>query len=88
MLAGIGGRTVEEAKQRMTYAEFRDWARYREKIGPLNHLQRADYAAALISSVVNRSAGGKAEPSDFLPDYDQTPAQPEDFLRMLTGGKR
>lgn len=88
MLAGIGGRTVEEAKQRMTYAEFRDWLRYREKVGPLNHLQRLDYAAAMLASVVNRSAGGRAEPSDFIPDYDQSPATPEDFMRILTGGKR
>ena len=86
MLAGIGGRTVEEAKQRMTYAEFRDWLRFREKVGPLNHLQRLDYATALLASVVNRSAGGKADPSDFLPEYDQTPATPEDFMRILTGG--
>lgn len=87
MLAGIGGRTIEEAKQRMTYAEFRDWMRYREKVGPLNHLQRADYRTALLASVVNRSMGGRAEITDFLPDYDQTPASPEDVFRLFTGAK-
>lgn len=71
----------------MTYAEFRDWLRFREKVGPLNHLQRLDYATALLASVVNRSMGGRAEITDFLPDYDQTPASPEDVFRLFTGAK-
>jgi hypothetical protein len=45
-LCGIGGKTVEEAKQNISYAEFVDWCRYRAKWGSLNLGMRVDRAVA------------------------------------------
>lgn len=63
MLAGIGGRTVAEAKARVSCVEFQAWLDYREKHGPLDCARRIEHAAALIaqtvSSTVPRSKGSK-----------------------------
>ncbi len=50
MLNGIGGRTVAEAKQRMDYAEFVSWCRYREKYGSLHLGMRFDRGIARIAA--------------------------------------
>ena len=42
-------------------------------------------AIALLASVVNRSAGGKASPSDFLPQYGTEPLTPESAMEKLMG---
>lgn len=89
MLNGVGGRTVEEAKQRMTYAEYCDWVAYIRKRGTLHQGMRIESAAALVSMMLSRVNGGKAEMADFMPH-----AKPEsgeslsDVMNLLTGGKR
>ena len=59
---GIGGRTIEEAQNNMSYQEYYSWKMYRDLRGPMNPLLRLDRAAALISV---RTSGGKM--LDYMP---------------------
>lgn len=45
---GIGGKTIAEAKENMTYREALEWAQYRKQTGPLNLALRVELAAAII----------------------------------------
>jgi hypothetical protein len=67
----VGGHTVAEAKERMSYAEAVSWAAYMRKRGPVNVLKRLDHGFAMIATMINRFGGGKAEPIDFLPYADR-----------------
>lgn len=72
MLAGVGGRTISEAKARLGWAEFHAWAAYRAKHGPLHLQAHIELAAATVaytvSGTVPRAKGKKGpEFSDFLP---------------------
>lgn len=42
MLCGVGGRTIEEAKKNLSYAEVRKWLAYRKKRGGLNFALRME----------------------------------------------
>ncbi|KXU38710.1 hypothetical protein AXE65_12350 [Ventosimonas gracilis] len=73
-MLGIGGRTVVEAKRRLTYAEFLAWAAYRRKTGTLHAGLRGDRQTALLALTVARIAGSKGlSLYDFLP-HEQPPA--------------
>lgn len=74
---GIGGKTIEEAKERMTYDEFLYWVSYRQKFGSLNPGRRTDLAVARLCVLVARAAsvtdqaGNYFRFEDFLPQEDQ-----------------
>lgn len=72
---GIGGRTIAEAKERISYPEFLTWVAYRRKRGPLNVSLRVDRGAALLASLYairhfEREGGGEFTVSDFMPFSD------------------
>lgn len=67
MLNGVGGSTVKQAKERISYREFLDWCSYIEETGSLDLGGRFEQGIAMLSMVVNRSAGGKSNIEDFLP---------------------
>lgn len=46
MLAGIGGKTIAEAKERISYPEFLEWVAFRKKHGPLCMQLRVERLAA------------------------------------------
>lgn len=71
---GIGGCTIAEAQQRISYREFLTWARFRAKRGSLHHGTRTDHAAALLASLYANahSKNGGYSLYDFLP-HEQTP---------------
>lgn len=50
MLHGIGGKTIDECKKNLSFAEVQMWAAYRRKRGTLNWGMRIEHAAALITS--------------------------------------
>ncbi|PCQ44887.1 phage tail protein, partial [Citrobacter freundii] len=52
VLNGIGGRTISEAQERLSFLEFQQWIQYRQKYGSLNPMMRTEWGAALISSVL------------------------------------
>lgn len=51
----------------MTDREAEIWVRHRNKYGPVNPNRMFDTGPALISSVISKSNGGKANPIDFMP---------------------
>jgi hypothetical protein len=65
VLAGIGGKTVEEAKRNMSYQEFTAWNEYAKQKGGLQHNDRL---LATVCTQINRLTGGEADLSDFLPE--------------------
>jgi hypothetical protein len=83
VLHGIGGRTIREAKERMTYAEALDWMEYIRKRGSLNVGQRVEAAVAVLATQVNRALGGKAEMMDFLPHWDAPEATIDDVAKLF-----
>lgn len=77
MLAGIGGRTIEEAKRRLSYAEFCQWVAYRQKRGSLNLGLRTERATGLLATLYANTHRKKDAPAyqlwDFLPNEEPPP---------------
>lgn len=67
MLNGIGGRTIAEAKERMSAAEYEAWRAYIRRHGSLNLGLRVEDAAALIAWTTQMAQGGKLEHDAFFP---------------------
>jgi hypothetical protein len=89
VLHGIGGCTIAEAKERLSYAEALDWFAYIRKRGSLHDGMRVEAAAALISVVLNRVNGGKADMADFMPHAKPQAADSIDgVMNLLLGAKR
>jgi hypothetical protein len=51
LVLAIGGMTVDELKERMSYEEFQRWVSYAEINGPLNPTLRNDYALARLCAM-------------------------------------
>lgn len=88
MLAGIGGRTVAEAKENLQYAEFLDWLTYRRMRGSLNMGNRMESGFALIASLISRACGGNANQIDFMPHAEPPDAKLTDVMGILAGRQR
>lgn len=73
MLNGIGGSTIEEAKERLTHAEFVSWYAYIKKRGSLNLGSRIEHGFAMLAHVTNNSMGGKSKFEDFVPKREEEP---------------
>lgn len=66
MLNGVGGCTVAEAKERLTYAEALSWFAYIRKRGSLNLGTRLEAGFALQAAIQS----GK-QMTDFMPHADR-----------------
>jgi len=81
----IGGVTVEELKQRLSYNEALQWFQYIRQRG-LNHTDRL---LATVACQINRLSGGEAEIGDFLPSMraqqDETVADMGSVMNILAG---
>lgn len=51
MLNGVGGNTIEKAKEAMTYREFKSWSAYRMKRGPLNPSRKIERSIAMLATL-------------------------------------
>ena len=80
---GIGGRTVAEAKARMSHEEWLSWLAYLRKYGSLNDGLRNDVAVARLCLMVNRALGGKAELKDFIPVYEEEEPQEASSMEQI-----
>ena len=87
MLNGVGGRTVAEAKERMSFAEALDWQTYIERRGSLNLGMRMEAGFALLAAMISRANGGTATVDDFMPHLESQEATLEDVMKMLSGKK-
>lgn len=67
MLCGVGGRTIAEAKERLSYSEAMQWHAYMKKRGGTNLGLRLEAGFALVATAISRSVGGKAKFEDFTP---------------------
>jgi len=70
--AGVGGKTVAEAKRNMSFKEARQWVAYVKKRGPLNsssHLERGFALLAALICTGNKItiAGQKPTQKSFMP---------------------
>lgn len=74
-MCGIGGRTVAEARQRISHSEFVDWIRFRRQRGTLHAGMRMDRGFALLASMYANahSKNGGFAIHDFLP-HESAPA--------------
>lgn len=73
-MCGVGGRTIAEAQNRISYSEFCRWAAYRRKRGSLNNGLRVERGAALLATLYANSHRGKHDGAyqlhDFAPHHD------------------
>jgi hypothetical protein len=90
VLHGIGGRTIEEAKDRISHAEFVDWCAYISKRGSLNSSVRAEQGTALLAHVLTAVHGRKTRIEDFIPKRDEEPEARsiQDVFKMLKSVKK
>ncbi len=86
MLAGVGGCTIAEAKERMSFEEAVAWSEYMRLRGSLNLGMRLEVGFALIAKIINNALGGKAELSDFTPHIEQNSSLAD--IAALLSGKR
>lgn len=74
-MCGVGGRTIAEAQQRISYVEFCQWSQYRAKRGSLNLGLRVERGSALLATMyanAHRSKHAAAfQLHDFAPHHDQ-----------------
>ncbi len=80
MLCGIGGRTIAEAQQRLSYAEVQRWARYRQQRGSLNIGRRLEETTALLATLYANCHRGKGSNPFTLNDF--MPHEPEPELSL------
>lgn len=71
MLNGIGGCTVAEAKERLTYSEALSWFAFIRKRGSLHTGMRLEAGFALLASILIQSNGGKTKMSELMPHADK-----------------
>ena len=84
-MCGIGGRTIAEAQQRISYPEFVRWAQYRSKRGSLNQGLRIERGSALLATLFANahSKEGGYKIYDFMP-HDEEPELTLDDLKNWT----
>lgn len=66
MLHGIGGCTIAQAKENLSYKEAVAWSKYIRQNGSLNVGQRIEHSVALLATALLRSQGNECEIYDFL----------------------
>ncbi|MGM0927522.1 MAG: phage tail assembly protein T [Pseudomonadota bacterium] len=81
----MGGRTVAEAQQSMSYAEFCRWLAYRRKRGSLHPGLRGDRQAALLAMLyinAHKKKGSQATKlHDLLPHEEEPPISMEEAMK-------
>ena len=81
---GIGGRTIAEAKDRISYSEFRVWAAYRQRRGSLNTGLRVEHGMAMLASLYVNARRKEHSPPvdlfDFAPHFDRPEATLEEAM--------
>lgn len=70
----MGGRTIAEAQDRLSYPEFLSWVKYRRARGSLNVGMRVERGSAVLATLYAnmKSKNGGYTVYDFMP-YAQEP---------------
>lgn len=94
MLAGVGGATIAEAKERLSYEEVGVWLDYIKRKGPVDIYGRLEWGFALLAAIANNAAGGKAKQRDFMPYASRDGVEseegvsPEQLFQMFKGATK
>lgn len=91
MLAGVGGRTVAEAKERVSYAEALRWMAYVNKRGRPNVGLRVEEMGAYIIQAIYRANGGKCDAEGFMPHVvaaEDQEASIDDLMGVLKASSK
>lgn len=84
-MCGVGGRTIAEAQERISYPEFLQWAKYRAKRGSLNAGMRIERGAALLSTLYANAHRKEHAPAfqlhDFAPYHDRPELTLEEAMK-------
>ncbi|WP_456362276.1 phage tail assembly protein T [Pseudomonas syringae] len=73
VLSGVGGRTIAEAKERLSLAEFRSWVKFIGRRGSLHTGMRVEEGFAMLAAL---NANLSRDPSK-----NPTPYRSADFMR-------
>lgn len=72
VMCGIGGRTIAEAKSRLTYREFLSWCKFRSKRGSLHIGMRVERGSALLAALyANTHSKESYKLYDFMPHEEE-----------------
>ena len=89
MLNGVGGKTIEEAKESITHDEFLDWIDYRNRHGSLNVARHLEWGIGLLAMILhNAHYKSQKKHSDFMPHYREPETTIEDVFSILVGAMR
>lgn len=88
MLNGIGGATIAEAQDKLSWDEWLMWVAYRAKRGSLNTGYRAEVAAARICALyANFQRSKQSDPQfhleDFAPHMDERVITIEELAKQM-----
>ncbi len=84
---GVGGQTVAEAKERMSFSEALMWSAYIKKRGSLHVGMRIENAAAVLARLINAARGINSSMYDYMPHADQKVADLADVMKLVSGGR-
>lgn len=77
MLAGVGGRTIAEAQERISVEEFRRWVHYRNLRGSFHVGQRVEWAVSVLCAMYGNVHRTEGTPifgvHDFATHHDAPP---------------
>ncbi|TKJ94829.1 phage tail protein [Erwinia persicina] len=65
----MGGKTIAEARENLSFREYQIWAKYRAAYGNLNPMMRTEWAAALVASTLANVNRGKNDPPYKITDF-------------------
>ena len=80
---GIGGNTILDAKQKLTYTEALTWNSYIQKRGSLNVGRRVEIIGAVNAALLSRVNGGKAKFEDFAVHEKEKLDQVSEFSKAF-----
>lgn len=83
VLHGIGGRTVAEAKLRMSYDEYLSWCEFMRRRGTLHEGMRMEYLVGRLTWIVSQALGGKGEFSEFVRYHDEEVTNVDDLAKLM-----
>lgn len=88
MLNGIGGTTIAEAQDAVSWPEFLVWASYRAKRGSLNTGYRVEVATARLCALFanfqrTKASDAKFYIEDFAPHMDAREVTIEELAEQM-----
>lgn len=75
-MLGVGGNTIDQAQQNLSYEEVQRWAAYRKKRGSLNVGMRIEYGTAMLAKLFidfHRKKGANPVPIHELMPHEEEP---------------